>query len=173
MPAGSLLRQPTKRQILRDGIPMTRADESQAKDPVIHAGWEHFSHDTDMGVRGFGPTREKAFEEAALALMHVMTDVQRVQPHQLVEMTCDGDRLEVLLVEWLNALVFQMTTNKMLFSRFIVTIDDGKLKAQVWGEPIDFLRHELIVEVKGATHNKLKVEPEPDGRWIAQCVVHV
>lgn len=173
MPAGSLFRQPTKRQVHWDGTSMTHTDESQAKDSVIHAGWEHFSYDADIGVRGFGPTKEKAFEEAALALMHMMTDVQRVQPQQLVEVTCEGDRLQVLLVEWLNALIFEMATNKMLFSRFIVTIDDGKLKAQAWGEPIDFLRHELIVEVKEVTHNELKVEPEPDGRWVAQCVVDV
>ncbi|MGI9433293.1 MAG: archease [Geminicoccaceae bacterium] len=152
---------------------MTRADDTRANDPVIHASWEHFSHDADIGVRGFGPTREKAFEEAALALMHVVTDVNRVRPQQLVEVTCEGDRLEVLLVEWLNALIFEMATNKMLFSRFVVTIDDGKLMAQTWGEPIDFLRHELIVEVKGAIYTELKVEPEPDGRWVAQCVVDV
>ena len=152
---------------------MTHADETEAKDTAIHAGWEHFSHDADIGVRGFGPTREKAFEEAALALMNVVTDVDRVQPQQQVEVTCEGDRLEVLLVEWLNALVFEMATAKMLFSRFVVTIEEGKLTGYIWGEPIDFLRHELIVEVKGATYTELKVEEEPDGRWVAQCVVDV
>ena len=152
---------------------MTHADETQAKDAAIDPGWEHFSHDADIGVRGFGPTKEKAFEEAALALMHVITDVDRVQPKQSVEVTCEGDRLEVLLVEWLNALIFEMATAKMLFSRFVVTIDDGKLIGHSWGEPIDFLRHEMIVEAKGATYTELKVEPEAGGRWVAQCVVDV
>ena len=152
---------------------MTHTDQPDARDPVIHAGWEHFSYDANIGIRGFGPNQEKAFEEAALALMHVVTDIDRVRPQQLVEVTCEADRLDILLLEWLNTLVFQMATNKMLFSRFIATIDDGKLKAQAWGEPIDFLRHELIVKVKGATHNELKVEPDPDGRWVAQCVVDV
>ena len=32
------------------------------------AGWEHFEHEADIGVRGTGPTREAAFEQAALAL---------------------------------------------------------------------------------------------------------
>jgi tRNA nucleotidyltransferase (CCA-adding enzyme) len=152
---------------------MTRASDPQAKDAVIHASWEHFSHDADIGIRGFGPTPEKAFEEAALALMHVVTDVDRLRPQQLVEVTCEGDRLKVLLVEWLNALIFEMVTTKMLFSQFVAVIDDGKLKAKAWGEPIDFLRHMLIVEVKGAIDTELKVEPEPGGRWVAQCMVHV
>ena len=29
--------------------------------------WEHFPHVADMGVRGLGPTKEAAFEEAARA----------------------------------------------------------------------------------------------------------
>ena len=152
---------------------MTSASDPLAKDAVINAGWEHFSYDADIGIRGFGPTREKAFEEAALALMHVVANVDRVRPQQRVEVTCEGDRLEVLLVEWLNALMFEMATTNMLFSRFVVVIDDGKLKARAWGEPIDFLSHELIVEVKEATDTELRVEPEPSGRWLAQCVVDV
>jgi tRNA nucleotidyltransferase (CCA-adding enzyme) len=152
---------------------MTPADGTPAKDATIHAGWEHFSHDADIGVRGFGPTREKAFEEAALALMNVVTDVEKVRPQQLVEVTCEGDGPEVLLFEWLNALVFEMATTKMLFSRFVVKFEEGKLIGHTWGEPIDFLKHELIVEVKGATYTELKAEEEPDGRWIAQCVVDV
>ena len=148
---------------------MIQTDRHAAIDP----GWEHFSHDADIGVRGFGSTREQAFEEAALALMHVITDVHRVQPQELVDVTCEGERLEVLLVRWLNALIFEMATKKMLFSRFAVVFDDGKLKARAWGEPIDYLRHELIVEAKEATNTELEVEPEPGGRWVAQCVVHV
>ena len=38
------------------------------------ARWEHFPHDADIGVRGFGPTVVAAFEQAALALTAVITD---------------------------------------------------------------------------------------------------
>jgi len=30
--------------------------------------WEHFSHEADIGVRGVGALKERAFEQAALAL---------------------------------------------------------------------------------------------------------
>lgn len=152
---------------------MTRSDETPTREASAHTGWQHFAHDADIGIRGFGPTKESAFEEAALALMHVITDINRVRPRQLVEVTCEGDTLDVLLVEWLNALIFEMATTKMLFSRFVVRIEEGKLIGHIWGEPIDFLRHELIVEVKGATYTELKVEPDAEGHWIAQCVVDV
>jgi SHS2 domain-containing protein len=33
---------------------------------MSHAGWEHFPHGADVGVRGFGATAAAAFEQAAL-----------------------------------------------------------------------------------------------------------
>ncbi len=38
------------------------------------ARWEHFPHGADIGVRGFGATREQAFEQAAVALSAVITE---------------------------------------------------------------------------------------------------
>ena len=36
--------------------------------------WEHFPHEADIGVRGVGNTRERAFEQAALGLTAVVVD---------------------------------------------------------------------------------------------------
>ena len=36
------------------------------------AAWEHFPHDADVGVRGFGATPAEAFAQAALALTAVV-----------------------------------------------------------------------------------------------------
>ena len=41
---------------------------------MISDRWEHFHHESDIGIRGFGSTREKAFEQAALALTAVITE---------------------------------------------------------------------------------------------------
>ena len=152
---------------------MPRADESQARDATVDPGWAHSRMTPISAFAALARPEKMRSRRVALALMNVVTDVDRVQPQQLVEVTCEGDRHEILLVEWLNALIFEMATKKMLFSRFVVTIEEGNLRGQAWGEPIDFFRHELIVEVKGATFTELKVGEEPDGRWVAQCVVDV
>ena len=47
--------------------------------------WEHYSHPADMGVRGFGPTREEAFAQAALAMTAVVVDLENIQPQKVVE----------------------------------------------------------------------------------------
>jgi tRNA nucleotidyltransferase (CCA-adding enzyme) len=135
--------------------------------------WELFSHDADIGVRGVGTSLSQAFEQAALALTGVVCDPASVAPRQPVRITCAGDDREVLLVDWLNAVVYEMATRDLLFGRFEVTIEDGRLQAVAWGEPVEVERHRPAVEVKGATYTALKVERDEQGGWIAQCVVDV
>lgn len=139
----------------------------------MQPNWEHFPHQADMGVRGIGPTKEAAFEGAALALTAVTTDPAEVIPAQQVTIACEAPDDELLLVDWLNALVYEMATRKMLFSRFEVHFNDHSLHATAWGEPVEVTRHRPAVEVKGATYTDLLVNPDQKGYWIAQCVVDV
>lgn len=141
---------------------------------AVEAGhWEHFDHNADIGVRGVGPTKEVAFEQAALALMAVVTDPKLIQQREMVAIECASPDTEVLFVEWLNAIVYQISRHKMLFSRFDVSIQDHHLTARMWGESVSVLRHQPAVEIKGATFTELRVTRIPNGRWLAQCVVDV
>jgi tRNA nucleotidyltransferase (CCA-adding enzyme) len=135
--------------------------------------WEHFPHQADMGVRGIGPTKEAAFEHAALAMTAVITDPASVAPLQAVPIVCEAPDDELLLVDWLNALVYEMAMRKMLFNRFTVRINGHSLQATAWGEPVDVAHHQPAVEVKGATYTELSVKQDRQGRWMAQCVVDV
>ena len=137
------------------------------------ARWEHFEHEADMGVRGFGAGREAAFEQAALAMTAVVTDPQSVEARELVEVDCEAPDNELLLVDWLNALIYEMATRRLLFSRFEVRIDGTHLRGRAWGERADIARHQPAVEIKGATYTALKVARDPGGQWVAQCVVDV
>ena len=135
--------------------------------------WEHFPHEADIGVRGIGATKEAAFEWAGLAMTAVITDPASVTPTQAVSIVCQAPDDELLLADWLNALVYEMATRNMLFSRFAVRFNDHSLHATAWGEPVEIARHQPAVEVKGATYTELAVKRDERGRWIAQCVVDV
>ena len=126
-----------------------------------------------MGVRGTGPTKEAAFEGAAMALTAVTTDLQSVTPVESVTVRCEAPDDELLLVDWLNALVYEMATRRMLFGHFHVRLSDHRLEATMWGEPVDLARHSPAVEVKGATYTSLVVKQDRQGLWTAQCVVDV
>lgn len=135
--------------------------------------WETFAHEADIGVRGNGATLAAAFTGAAMAMMSVICDPARVGAGETVIIECTAPNEEVLLVDWLNALVYEMATRRMLFSRFEVSIGDRHLLATAWGEPVDVARHRPAAEVKGASFCELAVRQEADGRWTAQCVVDV
>ncbi len=125
-----------------------------------------------MGVRGYGATQAEAFEQAALAMTAVIADPERVDPREKISIECEAPDDELLFVDWLNAIIYEMATRKMLFSRFEVIIDGTRLNANAWGEKTDVFRHSPAVEVKGATYTTLRVAEE-NGEWIAQTVVDV
>jgi len=135
--------------------------------------WEHFSHQADIGVRGIGASREEAFEQAGLALTGVVADVNSVDPQEPVNVLCEAPNDELLLVDWLNAIVYEMATRKMLFGRFQVHIQGGRLQGTLWGQAVNVVKHQPAVEVKGATYTELKVSERENGEWVAQCVVDV
>ena len=139
---------------------------------IRKAGWEQFPHDADIGLRGFGATPAEAFEQAALALTAAITNAP-VEARTEVEVQCEAPDLELLFVEWLNAIIYEMAVRHMLFGVFAVRIEDGRIYGKMWGEPVDVTRHAPACEPKGATYTALKVEQSPDGLWSAGCIVDV
>jgi SHS2 domain-containing protein len=163
---------PAKRNV------MMSSETSHAKPGIDTPRWELFPHVADMGVRGYGRTIEEAFAHAAEALTAVICDPAEVRVTTPVEIRCEAPDVESLLVDWLNALVYEMAVRQMVFGRFEVRIDihidSSDLQATVWGETVERERHYPAVEVKGATYTELKVDrDENGGAWIAQCVVDV
>ena len=134
--------------------------------------WQHFEHEADIGVRGIAATLEEAFVQAAIAMTAVITEPDRVVAREMIEVECQAPDNELLFVDWLNALIYEMAVRKMLFSRFEVQVQADLLKGKAWGERVDVERHQPAVEIKGATYTELKVERQ-DGQWLAQCVLDV
>ena len=134
--------------------------------------FETFAHDADVGVRGRGATLAEAFANAGRALTAVVTDPASVREVLAVEIACEASDPELLLFDWLNALVFEMATRRVLFARYEVKVEGALLRARGFGEPVDVGRHQPAVEVKGATWTGMRVARE-GGAWIAECVVDV
>jgi tRNA nucleotidyltransferase (CCA-adding enzyme) len=139
----------------------------------MNARWEHFEHQADIGVRGYGTTLVEAFEQAGLAVVAIMVPLERVVPGTRVRVECEAPDDEMLFADWLNCIVREMSIRRMVFSRFCVRIEAHRLSGELWGEFLDIDRHEPSVEVKAATYYELKVWQDPQGGWVAQCVVDV
>lgn len=135
--------------------------------------WELFAHDGDIGVRGFGGTRNIAFEETAYALTAAIADPARVRQVDRVDIVCNAPNNDLLLREWLNAVIGEMSARGMLFSRFAVHMRDRGLTGKAWGEPVDEERHEPSAGIRGATTAGLSVALDDEGCWVAQCVLDI
>ena len=114
----------------------------------------------------------EAFEQAAVALTAIVTDAD-VAENTSIEVACEAPDVELLFVEWLNAIIYEMAVRNMVFGQFKVAISDTRLQGMMWGEPIDQVRHAPACEPKGATYTALRVAQEVDGTWSAACIVDV
>lgn len=140
---------------------------------LVRGHWEHFAHDADVGIRGIGPTKADAFVQAAIALTAVITEPASILPIHSVPLDCRAPTDELLLLDWLNALIHEMAARRMLFREFAVELQPGRLHGWARGEMINPARYHPAVEVKGATLAELCVDCDNEGRWFAQCVVDV
>ena len=135
--------------------------------------WELIPHGADVGVRGIGISKAQAFEQAAVALTAVITEPASVSAQECIEIVCEATDDELLLVNWLNAVIYEIAIRRMLFARFEVCIEGTALRARAWGEAIDLAKHQPAVEIKGATCTSLAVRRDDNGNWMAQCIVDV
>lgn len=147
-------------------------------DECLRVGhWEHFSHRADIGLRATSDDKAEVFALIACAMTAAITDLDKIEPQDEVTVDCAAPNTEVLLVDWLNALVYEMATRGMLFCSFDVTLDDSfdecRLHGVARGEAVDRSRHRPVVEVKGATYTALEIKQLDGGAWQAQCVVDV
>ncbi len=132
--------------------------------------FEFFEHTGDVGLRVFARSEEELFALAARGMTAILTNPEDIRPEQKVPFSVEADRLDDLLVAWLNRLNFAFDTEGWLFSDFEVSIDRKfRLYAIAGGELFDPARHEILREIKAATYHKLTVEKRNDG-WFAQVI---
>jgi Archease protein family (MTH1598/TM1083) len=96
------------------------APNTLAHPATSRAKWEHFPHQADVGVRGFGASPAEAFEQAALALTAIVTTIE-IKAQTAVDVTGEAPDLELLFVDWLNTIIYEMAVRHMVFGRFAVT----------------------------------------------------
>lgn len=138
------------------------------KPPLQDLGWEHFAQGKDTGARGYGGNLEEAFEQAALALAAIVNKMP-VDPKIAVTVVCEASDDELLLAEWLDAVLYEMAARRMVFGRFSVTIRGRRLYGTAWGELIHAKR-DGIPEPRVALSD-FKIKRDASGTWMAGCVV--
>ena len=132
--------------------------------------FEFVDHTGDLGVRVFVQTLPELFQQAAEALIFIITDPETIQIKETRTILLEAKTDEELLITWLNELVYLFDTEGVLFKIFeVLSIHDHHLEALAQGEIYMEDRHPIKTAVKAATYHQLKIEHHR-GVWTAQVI---
>ncbi|MEM3711986.1 MAG: archease [Thermoproteota archaeon] len=127
--------------------------------------YDYPDHTSDIYVQAYGRDLEEAFENAALGLTGVITDVSLIRPEQVVEETVEAEDVQMLLYKWLEAILVRLDAEQMVFSEFDVKIEKGEdryiLKALMKGERFKPGHHTSGTHVKAVTLHDMEIEESP------------
>ncbi len=116
----------------------------------------------DVAFKAWGRTREEMFVEAARAMMNCMIkDLHEIDLHEIRLIHIYADAIDLLLFRFLQELLYYKDAERLLFARFIISIQEKnngfELTGDVVGEFIDPRRHNLGVDVKAVTLHQFDV----------------
>ena len=133
--------------------------------------YEYVEHTADMGLLVRGKSLSDLLNNAAQGLFETIAVVDTVDETNSVKIHLTAESVEDLFVGWLDELIFQHETKEMFFKRAdIKDCSETEVSATVYGEPINFDKHEVYTEIKSVTYHQLQVERKCDGSWFAQVI---
>ncbi len=132
--------------------------------------FEVLGHTPDVGLKAYGNTLKEVFENAAVGMFSLITDIENVKLSLSEEVYVEAEDRESLLVEWLNELIYRFEVKYRIYKRFEIFEWDGEyhLHAVAYGEPLDLGRHQLMTQIKACSYHMLKVER--NDLWLAQVI---
>ncbi|MEM3640591.1 MAG: archease [Candidatus Bathyarchaeia archaeon] len=134
---------------------------------VKEKGFEFLEHTADVYIAAYGKNLAEAFENAALAMFEVITEVKKVSPNIEEDVEVEAEDEHALLYSWLETLLVKLDINEMLYSKFKVldlnkTSNGFRLKAKIWGEKFNSEKHPQKVGVKAVTYHLMDIIKEPN-----------
>lgn len=130
-------------------------------------------HTADVAIHVEAADLPELLAESARALgVLLLEDVTTVRVSASRSIALEQRDPALLLLDWLTEVLHLMESGQLLCREFDVAVHDGRLTAEVRGEPFDAARHRRAHEVKAITYHALSVEPTADG-WQGDFVVDV
>ena len=131
----------------------------------------------DIAFEATGRDLAELFSDAADATTNVMIDnIEAIQPRETRQIELSNDKLDMLLFDLLQELIFLKDAERLLLRVRDAQIDmrDATyfLKANVAGEELDSERHQQRADVKAVTLHNFSVEKE-DGGWKATVLLDI
>lgn len=137
--------------------------------------YKFLDHTADVLFEAYGKTLNELFTNSALALEETQVDLKDVKQKTKHIIKLKKDSIEMLLFDFLQELIYLKDKDLLLFSKFKVDIKKNKhfgLKAECFGEKINYKKHELKVDVKAVTLHEFYVKKTKD-KWEAHVILDI
>ena len=132
------------------------------------SGYEYIDHTADVQARCYGPTLEKAFEQAVYSLMATISpNLKKIKTLVNKSITVKAEDKQALLFDFLSEFLYIFDVEGLIFSKVIVNkikkeANGYILEADVRGEKFDKSKHEIGTEVKAITYSYMNIEEKTD-----------
>ena len=131
----------------------------------------------DIAFEATGRDLPELFRDAADATTNVMIDnLEAIQPRQTRQIELSKDKLDMLLFDLLQELIFLKDAKRLLLRMKEVQITERDenyfMKATAEGEPLDAERHHQRADVKAVTLHDFSVEQTEEG-WKARVLLDI
>jgi SHS2 domain-containing protein len=131
----------------------------------------------DIAFEATGRDLAELFRDAADATTNVMIDnIEAIQSRETRRIELSNDKLDILLFDLLQELIFLKDAERLLLRIREVQIDERDknyfVKATAEGEPLDAERHHQRADVKAVTLHNFSVERTEDG-WKARVLLDI
>lgn len=139
----------------------------------VHAPFQILEHPADIGFRAFGDTLAELFENAAVALVSIASEIEDVAPREAYPFEAVAPDVESLLVAWLSEVLYWFDGKRIAFRSFrVLEIASERMIGRGMGEPRDPNHHRQKLIVKAVTWHQLRIR-EDQGQWTAEVYLDV
>jgi SHS2 domain-containing protein len=131
----------------------------------------------DIAFEATGRDLAELFRDAADATMNVMIDnIEAIQPRETRQIELSNDKLDMLLFDLLQELIFLKDAERLLLRMRQLEIEEKDeelfLHGIAEGEPLDAGRHHQRADVKAVTLHDFSVE-QTEGGWKARVLLDI
>jgi len=146
---------------------MTKKDKIKFLDKIAIA-------DTAFEVEG--DSLSELFENSACALTMAMADIDSIGTSLEREIKLSGKKIDILLFDFLNELLFYKDSENLLFSKYRVEIKGNiisyELTASLSGEKADPKKHKITTDVKAVTLHMFEFKKQ-NGIYKARVIADI
>jgi len=132
-------------------------------------------HTADIGIDVKGSSLEELFVFSAEATFDLMVESKKkLIPSIEVPVRIEAPSVDVLLVRWLQELLFVFERRRLVLMRFFIdSVSEKALSGAAKGLPFDPTRHRQKMAIKAVTYHNLEVQRGEGGLWQARIIFDI